>query len=52
MLAACNTKNANYLRIVLALRAIRDSGVISEKADRKAKKYYRNITGADIVIVD
>ena len=42
----------NYLRILMTLRALRQSGDITEKEYRKAKKYYQNLTGADIVLTD
>lgn len=52
MLSEHQNKNANYLRILMTLRALRQSGDITEKEYRKAKKYYQNLTGADIVLAD
>ena len=52
MLAENKTKNANYIRIVLVLRSMRNSGTITSKEYVKAKKYYCDLTGADIIIVD
>ena len=45
-------KNANFLRILMTLRALRQRGDITEKEYRRAKKYYQNLTGADIVLTD
>ena len=45
-------KNANFLRILMTLRAMRQSGDITEKEYRRAKKYYQNLTGADIILTD
>ena len=52
MLSEHQNKNANFLRILMTLRALRQSGDITEKEYRKAKKYYQNLTGADIVLTD
>ena len=52
MLSEHQNKNANYLRILMTLRALRQRGDITEKEYRKAKKYYQNLTGADIVLTD
>lgn len=52
MLSEHQNKNANYLRILMTLRALRQSGDITEKEYRRAKKYYQNLTGADIVLTD
>ena len=52
MLSEHQNKNANYLRILMTLRALRRRGDITEKEYRRAKKYYQNLTGADIVLTD
>ena len=52
MLSENQNKNANYLRILMTLRALRQRGDITEKEYRRAKKYYRTLTGADIVLTD
>ena len=52
MLSKHQNKNANYLRILMTLRALLQHGDITEKEYRKAKKYYQNLTGADIVLAD
>ena len=52
MLSENQNKNANYLRILMTLRALLQRGDITEKEYRKAKKYYQALTGADIVLAD
>ena len=52
MLSEHQNKNANFLRILMTLRALRQRGDITEKEYRRAKKYYQNLTGADIVLTD
>ena len=52
MLSEHQNKNANFLQILMTLRALRQSGDITEKEYRKAKKYYQVLTGADIVLAD
>ena len=52
MLTERETKSANFLRIVRMLRILRDKGQITQKEYNRAKKYYRNLTGADIVVYD
>ena len=52
MIAEKQTKSANFLRIIAILKSLRDNGKISTKEYGRAKKYYRNLTGADIVIAD
>ena len=50
MLSEHQNKNANFLRILMTLRALRQRGDITEKEYRRAKKYYQALTGADIVV--
>ena len=52
MLSERQNKNANFLRILMTLRALRQRGDITEKEYRRAKKYYQALTGADIVLAD
>lgn len=52
MLSEHQNKNANYLKILMTLRVLRQHGDITEKEYRKAKKYYKYLTGADIVLAD
>ena len=52
MLSEHQNKNANDLRILMTLRALRQRGDITEKEYRRAKKYYQALTGADIVLAD
>lgn len=52
MVSEKQTKSANYLCILSVLRHLLDSGKITEKEYGRAKKYYKKLTGADIVIAD
>ena len=52
MLSEHQNKNANYLRILMTLRALLQRGDITEKEYLKTKNYYQNLTGADIVLTD
>ncbi len=52
MIGENRTKNANYVRIVSILKNLLRDQVITSKEYDKAKRYYRNLTGADIVIAD
>ena len=52
MLSEHQNKNANYLRILMTLRALRQRGTITETEYRRAKKYYLHLTGADIILAD
>lgn len=52
MIAENKTKNANYLRIVSILKTMRDNQTITAKEYNRAKKYYGDLTGADIIIAD
>ena len=51
MLTECQTKSANYLRIIAVLQGLRDTNVISEAEYQKAKQYYKRLTGADIIVL-
>ena len=50
MVAENTTKNANFIRIVMMLRNLRDNGSITEREYLRAKKYYLNLTCADFVL--
>lgn len=52
MLTEKEMKSANYLRIVRMLKVLRDKGQINAKEYGRAKKYYRALTGADIIVDD
>lgn len=52
MIAENRTKNANYVRIVTILKSLLRDKVITSKEYDSAKRYYRSLTGADIVIAD
>ena len=52
MLSEVQTKSANYIRILSVLKSLKESGCINDKEYARAKKYYRKLTGADIVIAD
>ena len=52
MVVEKQTKSANYIRIVAVLKSLRDSGKINPKEYIRAKNFYKNLTGADIVIAD
>ncbi len=52
MLAENATKNANYIKMVSVLKSLREDGIITRIEYQKAKKYYKKLTGADIIITD
>ena len=52
MVVEKQTKSANYIRIVAVLKSLRDSGKINSKEYIRANNFYKNLTGADIVIAD
>ena len=52
MIAEKQTKSANFLRIIAMLKSLRDDGKISIQEYRRKKKYYKKLTGADIIITD
>lgn len=52
MITEKQNKSANYIRIVTVLRNLLGNGAITEKEYNRAKKYYRNLIGADIIIAD
>lgn len=52
MLTEKETKSANYLRILSVLKAMLEKGTITKKEYLRAAKYYRQLTGADIILCD
>ena len=52
MLSEVQKKSANYLRIIAVLKDLRECGCINEKEYSRAKKYYRTLIGADIIIAE
>lgn len=51
MVSYKNTKNAKYLFIMSALMALLRQGAITENEYLRAKRYYKKLTGADIILV-
>ena len=43
-------KNANFLHIVKVLKNLKDKKKISDSEYEKAKSYYFNLLGADMII--
>ena len=52
MVSERQTKSANFLCIVSVLKDLMNKGVISPKEYNRAKKYYQQLTGADIVLAE
>ena len=52
MITMSQTKSANYLFIVAVLKSMREGGVITLAEYERAKRYYRKLTGSDLVIAD
>ena len=52
MVSERQTKSANFLCIVSVLKDLMYKGVISPKEYNRAKKYYQQLTGADIVLAE
>ena len=52
ILSEKQTKSANYLCIVSVLKTLKENGAITEKEYARAKKYYQQLTGADIVLAN
>jgi len=52
MLSEKQTKSANYLCIVSVLKSLKESGAITEKEYIRAKIYYQQLTGADIILAN
>jgi hypothetical protein len=52
MLSHLNTKNANYLFIMSVLKEMLSLGSITQKEYLRAKSYYLQLTGADIVLAE
>ena len=43
-------KNAGYLQILFRLKKMKDRKVITNEEYEKARAYYRQLTGADVVL--
>ena len=52
MVSERQTKSANFLCIISVLKDLMNKGMISPKEYNKAKKYYQQLTGADIVLAE
>lgn len=52
MIANNKTKNVNFLRLLRILQSLRDDEIITLAEYDRAKKFYKNLTGADIVIAN
>jgi hypothetical protein len=52
MLSYLNTKNANYLFIMSVLKEMVSIGSITQNEYLRAKSYYLQLTGADIVLAE
>lgn len=52
MVAENRIKNSNYIRIVSVLKNLLKNQIITDKEYDSAKRYYRSLTGADIIIAD
>lgn len=52
MISERQTKSANFLCIVSVLRELMNKGMISPKEYNRAKKFYQQLTGADIVLAE
>ena len=52
MLSEKSRNNVNFVRIVTVLRNLLASGLITGDEYKRAKGYYRKLTGADIAVVD
>lgn len=52
MIAENKTKNANFLRVIGILRSLLADGTITLAEYNRAKKYYKKLTGADIMIAN
>lgn len=52
MVSERQSKSANFLCIVSVLRDLMAKGVITTKEYSRAKKYYQQLTGADIILAD
>lgn len=52
MLSEKQSKSANYLCILSVLKGMYANGTISNKEYERAKRYYRKLTGADIILAD
>ena len=52
MISEKSRNNINFVRIVIVLKNLLSSGMISTVEYKRAKEYYKKITGADIAVID
>ena len=52
MISERQTKSANFLCIISVLKDLMNKGMISPKEYNRAKKYYQQLTGADIILAE
>lgn len=52
MISEYQKKSANFLCIITDLKELEASGMISPKEYELAKKYYQQLTGADIILTE
>ena len=52
MVSERQTKSANFLCIIAVLKELLDKGVITNDEFLRAKKYYQQLTGADIILAE
>lgn len=52
MLSTKNTKNMKYICIMGTLKKLLERGTITEPEYKRAQAYYKQITGADIILLE
>ena len=52
MISEYQEKSANFLCIITVLKELVASDMISQKEYEQAKKYYQQLTGADIIFTE
>ena len=52
MISEYQKKSANFLCIITVLKELEASSMISQKEYEQAKKYYQQLTGADIILTE
>ncbi len=52
MITETQKTSIKYLKILSVLRQLVTDGTINEDEYKKAKKYYKKLTGADLAIAD
>jgi len=51
MISEKTKKNAGFLQIIMILKSLRDSGIITCAEYAKAQAYYAKVIGADIILI-